>query len=199
MEGMQQNMEATLRHIVENTHHGANLGGHEINQYSSFKHFMDTKPLIFKEAVEPLQADEWINTMEQKFCLLRMTEQLKVEYAVHQLHGPARIWWSHHLPTYLKGSPITWNCFTTIFYGNYILLGLVEMKVSEFMRLSQGTKTMKEYLHAFNNLALYALKFVNTNPKKIASFERGLSPKMLKTMGTGTQANFNTYISDCLI
>ena len=31
---------------------------------------MDTKPLVFKEALEPLEADEWINTMEQKFHLL---------------------------------------------------------------------------------------------------------------------------------
>ena len=53
---------------------------------------------------------------------------------------------------------------------------------------------MKEYLHAFNNLARYALEFVNTYAKKIASFQRGLSPKMLQTMGTGTQATF----SDCL-
>ena len=72
------------------------------------------------------------------------------------------------------------------------------MKVSEFMKLSHRTKTVKEYLHAFNNLAHYAPEFVNTEVKKIASFQRGLSPKMLKTMGTGTRATFNTYISDCL-
>jgi hypothetical protein len=56
-----------------------------VNQYSTFKDFMDTKPSIFKEAVEPLEADEWINSMEQKFCLLRLTEELKTEYAAHQL------------------------------------------------------------------------------------------------------------------
>ena len=57
---------------------------------------------------------------------------------------------------------------------------------------------MKEYLHAFNNFARYATEFVNTEVKKIASFQRGLCPKMLKTMGTGTRATFNAYISDCL-
>ena len=72
------------------------------------------------------------------------------------------------------------------------------MKIGEFMKLSQGTKTVKEYLHAFNNLAHYTPKFVNIDAKKIASFQRGLSLKMLKTMGTGTRATFNAYISDCL-
>jgi len=57
---------------------------------------------------------------------------------------------------------------------------------------------VKEYLHAFNNLARYAPEFVNTEAKKIASFQRDLNPKMLKTMGTGARATFNAYISDCL-
>ena len=32
MEGMQQNMEAALRHIADNTCRGLNPGGHEANQ-----------------------------------------------------------------------------------------------------------------------------------------------------------------------
>jgi hypothetical protein len=78
-------MEASLRNIADYTHHGLNQGGHEVNQYSIFKDFMDTKPPIFKEVVEPFEANEWINTMEQKFCLLRLTESLKMEYTSHQL------------------------------------------------------------------------------------------------------------------
>jgi hypothetical protein len=82
---MQQNMEAALCNIADNTRCGLNQGGHEANQYSSFKDFMDTRPSIFKEAAEPLDAEEWINTIEDKFRVLRMTEVLKTEYAAHQL------------------------------------------------------------------------------------------------------------------
>jgi hypothetical protein len=83
-------------------HRMANLGGRNIqhgpapNQYSSFKDFMDTKPPSFREAEEPLQAEEWMNTVEQKFCLLQLTESLKAEYAAHQLYGLAGIWWNQH-------------------------------------------------------------------------------------------------------
>jgi len=136
MEQMQRNMEEALCNITDNTHRGDNQGGCEVNQYCSFKNFMDTKPLVFKEALELLEADEWINTMEQKFHLLPMTEELKDEYAAHQLQGPAGIWWSHHRTTYPEGTPITWNRFSTAFRGNYIPPGVVEMKVGEFMRLS---------------------------------------------------------------
>jgi hypothetical protein len=39
------------------------------------------------EATEPLDAEEWINTMEDKFRVLRLTKVLKTEYAAHQLQG----------------------------------------------------------------------------------------------------------------
>jgi len=55
------------------------------NQYSTFKDFLDMKPPIFKEAEEPLQGDEWFNKIEQKFHLLRCIDQMKTEYASHQL------------------------------------------------------------------------------------------------------------------
>jgi hypothetical protein len=39
---------------------------------------------------------------------------------------------------------------------------------------------------------------VDTDAKRIASFKRGLSPKMMKHVGTNTHARFNDFISDCL-
>jgi hypothetical protein len=40
MNAMQQNMEAALCNIVDNNRRGLNQGGHEVNQYSTFKDFM---------------------------------------------------------------------------------------------------------------------------------------------------------------
>jgi hypothetical protein len=39
---------------------------------------------------------------------------------------------------------------------------------------------------------------VDTDAKRIASFKRGLSPKMMKHVGTNTRARFNDFISNCL-
>ena len=58
-------MEDTLRLITQNTAHACQQNqGPEPNQYSSFKDFHDTMPPIFKEAKEPLQADELLYTIE---------------------------------------------------------------------------------------------------------------------------------------
>jgi hypothetical protein len=72
------------------------------------------------------------------------------------------------------------------------------MKVSKFMRLTQGTQSVKEYLHAFNNLSRYAHDYVDTEAKNIASFKRCLSQKMMKSMGISSRTCFNDFINDCL-
>jgi hypothetical protein len=71
------------------------------------------------------------------------------------------------------------------------------MKLEEFLALNQVTKTVTQYLHAFNNLSRYASDMVNTDAKKITSFKRGLNPKM-KHVGTNTRTGFNDFVSDCL-
>jgi hypothetical protein len=46
-------------------------------QYSNYKDFLDTEPPIFREAEESLQADEWLNTIEQKFRVLKVADNMK--------------------------------------------------------------------------------------------------------------------------
>jgi hypothetical protein len=106
---------------------------------------MDTRPPIFKEATEPLDAEEWINTMQDKFRVLRLTKVLKTEYAAHQLQGPAGMWWKHHRTTFPPNAQISWREFTEAFRGVYIPPGLVEMKLGEFLALNQGIKTVTQY------------------------------------------------------
>ena len=72
------------------------------------------------------------------------------------------------------------------------------MKHTKFMKVVQGTKNLIEYLHAFNHLARYALEFIDTDAKKIASFKRGLSPKLMKTLGNNKSNIFNEFVSDAL-
>ena len=53
-------------------------------------------------------------------------------------------------------------------------------------------------MHAFNNLSRYALQFVDTEAKKIESFKRGLSTKLMKTMTNSKCDTYNEFISDAL-
>ena len=66
------------------------------------------------------------------------------------------------------------------------------------MNLTQGTKSLTECLHAFNNLSRYALEFVDTEDKKLASFKRGLGPKLSKNMAGNKSTTFIEFVSDAL-
>ena len=74
----------------------------------------------------------------------------------------------------------------------------MRVKATEFMKLTQGTKTLTEYMHAFNNLSRYALEFVNIEENKIESFKRSLRTKLMKTMANAKCATYNEFVSDAL-
>ena len=74
----------------------------------------------------------------------------------------------------------------------------MSIKHIEFKKLTQGTKSLTEYLHAFNNLSRYATEFVDNDAKKIASFKRGLGPKPMKTLANNKSATLNEFVSDAL-
>jgi hypothetical protein len=60
-------------------------GPHE----TSYLDFSETRPPLFVKAEDPLEADEWIRVIEQKFGLLRCSETQKPLFAAQQLRGPA--------------------------------------------------------------------------------------------------------------
>ena len=74
----------------------------------------------------------------------------------------------------------------------------MQMKATEFMKLTQRTKTLTEYMHAFNNLSQYALEFVDIEVKKIESFKKGLGTKLMKTMANSRCDTYNEFVSDAL-
>ena len=129
----QSNIEAALRTIAQNTAQGKHhRQGPKPNQYSSYKDFLETNPPVFSKAEDPLQADNWLNTIEQKFRLLRCTKELKAKYAAHQLEGLAGTWWMNYLRTLPPRAQVTWDQFKIGFRGHDIPPGLMKLKCQEF-------------------------------------------------------------------
>ena len=53
--------------------------------------FLATQPPLFHEATDPLEADAWIRTMEDKFSILDCSEVNKTAFTAQELRGPAKI------------------------------------------------------------------------------------------------------------
>ena len=50
---------------------------------------------MFSKAEEPLEADNWLQTMEQKFELIHCTEIQKPRFVAQHLRGAAGAWWAN--------------------------------------------------------------------------------------------------------
>ena len=51
-----------------------NRGHNHNRQEAMYVDFIDTRPPVFTKADEPLEADDWLRTMEQKFDLIPCIE-----------------------------------------------------------------------------------------------------------------------------
>jgi hypothetical protein len=54
---------------------------------TSYLDFSETRPPLFLKAEDPLEADEWVRVIEQKFGLIRCSEIQKPLFAAQQLRG----------------------------------------------------------------------------------------------------------------
>jgi hypothetical protein len=77
--------------------------------------FSETRPPLFVKAKDPLEADEWIWVIEQKFGLLRCMEIQKPLFAAQQLRGPTSTWWGNYVAIQPVGHQVTLDKFKLAF------------------------------------------------------------------------------------
>ncbi|KAK1660839.1 hypothetical protein QYE76_048998 [Lolium multiflorum] len=72
----------------------ANQGhGNHDHPGSKLKNFQNTNPPVFSKTEEPLDADDWLQTMENNLEVAGVEPNEMVLFATHYLAGPARAWW----------------------------------------------------------------------------------------------------------
>ena len=86
--------------------------------------------------------------------------------------------------------PTTWQKFTTTFQELFIPTGVINQKVTEFLQLCQGNRSVMDYVNKFNHLAQYVGSQVDTDDKKKDRFFCGLAPILQEKLYT---ANYQTF------
>jgi hypothetical protein len=165
---------------------------------TTYLDFSETRPPLFVKAEDPLEADEWIRVIEQKFGLLRCSETQKPLFVAQQLRGPASTWWGNFVAIQPVNHQITWEEFKAAFREHYIPEGVLHMKQEEFMKLKQGGDTVNQYLNKFNHLSQYAIDQVNTDLKKKNCFMRGLNDRLQRKMATCIDLTYGKAVSTAL-
>jgi hypothetical protein len=79
------------------------LAHHHPGVETSYTDFLATHPLMFVEAIDPLEVDNWLRIIESKFGLLHCTEIQKTLFMAQQVHGPVSGSWANFTTTIQDG------------------------------------------------------------------------------------------------
>jgi hypothetical protein len=97
---------ALVNATADNTRFLHEMAGNQFQQHggrappqgpreTTYMEFLETRPPLFIKEEEPLEADEWVRVIEQKFGLIRCIETQKPLFAAQQLRGSASTWWAN--------------------------------------------------------------------------------------------------------
>ena len=149
--------------------------------------------------VNPLEADDWLQTIEKKLEIAHTEEDDKVPFATHYLEGAAAIWWENAKAMWPADEEITWSKFKEQFRKYHIPTGVMKTKQREFLALIQGNQSVGEYLQKFNHLDCYSLYDVATEERKIDRFLGGLNPQLRCTLSMLDFLDFQTLVNKAFI
>jgi hypothetical protein len=138
------------------------------------REFMSYKPPTFSNSTDPLQADDWLKSMDKMLNIAQCSDREKVLYASGHLTGPAADWWDAYCAANAAINTITWAEFSIQLRNYHIPAGLMKIKRKEFLSLKQGGKSVIEYRDKFIQLSRYAPRDVEDDEKKKELFLEGL-------------------------
>jgi hypothetical protein len=133
---------------------------------SRLRDFQNTNPPVFSKCTAPLDADDWLRTIENNLEVAAVGAHEKVLLATHFLSGHARAWWENVKAMQAPDHVINWEEFTAKFHKAHIPTGLTKMKRDDFFNLKQNNSNVVDYLNRFNTLARYAPQDTDTDEKK---------------------------------
>jgi DNA repair ATPase RecN len=98
-----------------------NRQGHrEEDLQRKIERFIRLKAPTFDYSDEPLDAHDWLRTIETKLDLTDYTEEECVALAAHQLEGAAKAWWESYCDSHANPAQITWLEFCEAFKEYHI-------------------------------------------------------------------------------
>ncbi|XP_062198819.1 uncharacterized protein LOC133901479 [Phragmites australis] len=166
---------------------------------SRLRTFLSTQPPTFSQAVEPMEADDWLRTIDSKLRIAQCNGREKVLFASHQLSGPAQEWWTAYTAAHEDPQEITWAEFRNSFRAHHVPTGEIKLKRKEFLSLKQGPMSVREYLTKFTQLSRYAPSDVDTDEKKQDCFLEGLNTGLQYAFFANEYPNFQKLVDRAFI
>jgi hypothetical protein len=103
------------------------------------REFMSHHPPTYSHSVDPLDADDWLKTINKKLNITQCNDWEKVLYTSRRLEGAAADWWDAYTVAHAAADTITWKEFQKAFRTHHIPSGMIKLEQKEFLTLKQAT------------------------------------------------------------
>jgi hypothetical protein len=90
--------------------------------------FQCTKPPPFSHAVQPMNANDWLKSVEKNLHVVQCNNGEKVLLVSHQLFGPAADWWDAYMEVHEEPESISWSEFRAAFRAHHVPQGPIKLK-----------------------------------------------------------------------
>jgi hypothetical protein len=137
--------------------------------------FQCTKLPTFSHAVELMDADDWLKSVEKKLQVVQCNNREKLLLASHQLSSPAADWWDAYVEAHEEPESIDWPEFRAPFHAHHVRQGDIKSKKKESQDMKQGSMSVNKYVTKFIQLSHYTSHEVDTDEKKYKCFLNGLN------------------------
>jgi hypothetical protein len=160
--------------------------------------FQRTKPPTFSYAVESMDANDWLKSVEKKLQVVQYNNHEKVLLAFHQLFGLAVDWWDAYMEAHEEPKSINWLEFRAAFHAHHVPQGVIKLK-KKFQDLKQGSMSVNEYVTKFTELSHYAPHEVDTDEKKHECFLNSLNDGLAYALEARDFGNFQGMVNKALV
>ncbi|KAL1198832.1 hypothetical protein V5N11_008452 [Cardamine amara subsp. amara] len=128
---------------------------------------------FFSGGARPIESDGWRSQLERNFQSIRCHVEFRVDLAVHYLEGDAHDWWQGVVAR-RAGVVLSWDEFRREFDLKYFPQEVQDRLRGEFLYLTQGSRSVREYEAEFNWLKRFAGRGADTEHELICAFLRGM-------------------------
>lgn len=110
----QQNMTvvALVNMLNQNNQETAIPPPPPVHPQSKLEEFIRTRPPTFSNSSEPLDANDWLRSIEKKLTIAQCNNREKVIYATYQLKGTTAEWWENYSAAHENPQAIIWVEFS---------------------------------------------------------------------------------------
>ncbi|GMN33520.1 hypothetical protein TIFTF001_048265 [Ficus carica] len=173
----------------------AQAGQPVIRQEPLYERFRRMKPPEFEGSTNPLEAEEWLTSLQIVLNFMNLTDQEKVFCASYVMKKDARYWWET-VQMRRNVLEMTWNDFIQEFNDKFYNRMAMKAQQNEFNNIKQGTMFVTEAVRKFDQLARLCPHLVPTEDERVRRMLDMFRPEIAVVIDSGEKPP--TTVAECV-